>query len=59
MGSKDVGIVYNKRTAQIISIKLGGERYGGKAEQTEDYEALVEFPFDSTRKRMSLLVKHV
>ena len=59
MGGKDVGIVYNKRTASTISIKIGGERYGGKQEQYEDYEALVEFPFDSTRKRMSLLVKHV
>jgi len=58
-GARDVGIVYNKRTAQIISIKLGGERYGAKAERSEDYEALAEFPFDSSRKRMSLLVKHV
>ena len=60
MGGKDVGIVYNKRTASTISIKIGGERYGGKAAPIiEDYDALVEFPFDSTRKRMSLLVKHV
>ena len=58
-GARDVGIVYNKRTAQIISIKVGGERYGAKAARLEDYEALAEFPFDSSRKRMSLLVKHV
>jgi magnesium-transporting ATPase (P-type) len=25
----------------------------------EEYESLVEFPFDSTRKRMSLLVKNL
>jgi hypothetical protein len=42
-GARDVGIVYNKRTAQIISIKLGGERYGAKAERYEDYEARADF----------------
>ena len=26
--------------------------------KTEDYEILAEIPFDSTRKRMSLLVKY-
>lgn len=56
MGAKAVGIVYHKRTASTISIKLGD---GSKPSIEEDYEALVEFPFDSTRKRMSLLVKHV
>ena len=30
MGSKDVGIVYHKRTASIISIKMGGINYGGQ-----------------------------
>ena len=51
MGAKDVGIVFYKRTASLISIKIGGQ-------QTEDYETIVEFPFDSTRKRMSLIIKH-
>jgi hypothetical protein len=29
MGAKDVGIVYHKRTASTISVKLGGTLYGG------------------------------
>jgi magnesium-transporting ATPase (P-type) len=53
MGAKDVGIVFHKRTSSTISIML-------EHNQTEeDYDALVEFPFDSTRKRMSLLVRHL
>lgn len=59
MGAKDVGIVFCKRTASLITVKVGGEPYGSKAAPLEEvYEALVEFPFDSTRKRMSLLVKN-
>ncbi len=50
MGAKDVGIVYSKRSSTTITIQLNGQ-------QQEDYEALIEFPFDSTRKRMSLIVK--
>lgn len=58
MGAKEIGIVYHKRTATTISIKIGGSLYGGRGEPNEEeYEPLVEFPFDSTRKRMSLLVK--
>lgn len=59
MGAQEVGIVFHKRTASTISIKIGGEKYGGQSLIEEDYEALVEFPFDSTRKRMSLLVKQI
>jgi magnesium-transporting ATPase (P-type) len=59
MGAKDVGIVYHKRTATTISLKLGGPLHGSRGEPNEEeYEPLVEFPFDSTRKRMSLLVKN-
>jgi phospholipid-transporting ATPase len=53
-GSKEVGITYIKRTANVITIRVGESNTG----VIEDYEALVEFPFDSTRKRMSLIVKH-
>jgi magnesium-transporting ATPase (P-type) len=56
MGAKEAGIVYHKRTASTISIKFGGAKQGSPTVE-EDYEAIVEFPFDSTRKRMSLLVK--
>lgn len=55
MGARDAGIVYTKRTATNITIQLPLSL--GSIE--EDYEALVEFPFDSTRKRMSLLVRHL
>lgn len=59
MGAKDVGIVYNQRTATTISIRVGGGIESKTPGVVEDYEAIVEFPFDSTRKRMSLLVKHL
>ena len=41
------------RSAKQITIvnKLSGGR-------RETYDILAEFPFDSTRKRMSLLVRH-
>ena len=52
-GAKDVGIEYFKRSASTISIRVGPNR------EEEDYEALIEFPFDSTRKRMSLIVKNL
>ncbi len=51
-GAKEVGIQYTHRTASVITILLN--------DQTEEkYEALVEFPFDSTRKRMSLIVRNL
>ena len=54
-GSKSVGIEFIKRTSTNITISVGNNH--NKIE--EDYECLVEFPFDSTRKRMSLIVKHL
>lgn len=52
-GAKDIGIVYFRRTASTISI-----RHNNSLNAEEDYEALIEFPFDSTRKRMSLIVRN-
>jgi len=57
MGSKEVGIVYNRRSASTISLRVGNPN--NESVTDEEYEALVEFPFDSTRKRMSLLVKNI
>ena len=50
-GAKAVGIEFYGRTSTLITIKF---KFG----LLENYESLVEFPFDSTRKRMSLIVKH-
>ena len=52
-GAKSVGIEYVKRTSTNITISLN------PIKQEEDYEVICEFPFDSTRKRMSLIVKHL
>jgi len=41
----------NSSTSTLIENKW----WGGKQEH---YEVVAEFPFDSTRKRMSLVVKH-
>ena len=51
-GANEAGIVYIKRTSSHITLKLANDMY-------EEYEAIVEFPFDSTRKRMSLIVKNI
>eukprot|EP00347_Sterkiella_histriomuscorum_P006239 403353535 len=50
-GAKEVGIEFIKRTISTITIKLNNKI-------TESYDQIVEFPFDSTRKRMSLIVKN-
>lgn len=50
MGAKSVGVIYSKRTAKVITINVG--------DQTRDYEILHEIPFDSDRKRMSLICKY-
>lgn len=50
-GAKEVGIEFIERTISTITISL-------KNNQIERYEQIVEFPFDSTRKRMSLIVKN-
>ena len=52
-GAKSVGIEYIKRTSTNITISLNPTK------TEEDYEVMCEFPFDSTRKRMSLIVKHL
>ena len=52
-GAKSVGIEYIKRTSTNITIILNPTK------TEEDYEVICEFPFDSTRKRMSLIVKHL
>ena len=49
-GSKDAGIVLKDRSKNDIFIEVG--------ENEEQYTVLKEFPFDSTRKRMSVIVKH-
>ena len=49
-GAKSVGVIYSKRTARVITIQVGGKE--------REYEILHEIPFDSDRKRMSLLVKN-
>jgi magnesium-transporting ATPase (P-type) len=56
MGAKEVGILYNRRTASTIGIRVQTGILQDYEE--EDYDVLVEFPFDSTRKRMSLVVKN-
>ncbi|CDW89464.1 p-type atpase [Stylonychia lemnae] len=50
-GSKQVKIEYIERSSTNIKIKLNED-------ETEEYELLVEFPFDSTRKRMTLIVRN-
>lgn len=50
MGAKEVGIEFVEKTTTSITITINGT--------VEQYETLMEFPFDSTRKRMSLLVKN-
>lgn len=50
MGAKFCGITYLERTTSSLTIQL----YEGSIER---YEILAEFPFDSTRKRMTLLVR--
>ena len=50
-GAALVGISFVGKSTTIITIKH-------KDGKIENYENIVEFPFDSTRKRMSLIVKH-
>ena len=50
LGAKSVGVIYSQRTAKVITITVG--------EQRRDYEILHEIPFDSDRKRMSLILKY-
>ena len=49
-GAASIGVKFSKKTTEYIEIEVLGSG-------TERYEVLMEFPFDSTRKRMSLIVK--
>ena len=51
-GAKQAGMVLVERSAAVMKIK--NECNG----RIEEYEILKEFPFDSDRKRMTLIVKH-
>ena len=51
-GAKQSGLVLTERTQTVM--KIMNELTG----QAEEYEILQEFPFDSDRKRMTLIVKH-
>lgn len=52
MGAKQMGLTLKDKTqkSMLIANELTGEQ--------EEYEILREFPFDSTRKRMTLIVRH-
>jgi magnesium-transporting ATPase (P-type) len=50
-GAKDVGFRFAEKTSQYIRIEIA------YLKKSEKYFMLAEFPFDSTRKRMSLVVK--
>lgn len=49
-GAAKMGYVFVARTATTIIIKLFGQ-------SDQEWEVMAELPFDSTRKRMSLIVK--
>ena len=51
-GSKQAGIELKERSQQFIIVT------NQLTKQDEEYEILREFPFDSDRKRMTLIVKH-
>ena len=51
-GSKEVGFHFVEKTSQYLRIEIDYLR-----KKSEKYIILAEFPFDSTRKRMSLIVK--
>ena len=50
-GSLDVGFKFFEKTSEYVKIEID---YSKKVEK---YFVLAEFPFDSTRKRMSLIVR--
>ena len=51
-GAEAVGINFIARSTTVITIQHKSDG------RIENYESIVEFPFDSTRKRMSLIVKN-
>ena len=52
-GAKDAGYVFTAKNSTFIGI----ENIHTQPKSKEIFEVLHEFPFDSTRKRMSLVVK--
>ena len=51
-GAKQMGLVLQERTQQFMRI------HNTMTGELEEYEIKREFPFDSDRKRMTLIVKH-
>lgn len=56
-GASDMGFVFVNKTSKFIVIE---NRYLNKNDEkyTEEWELLAEIPFDSDRKRMSVIVKN-
>ena len=54
-GAEDVGFYFNEKTPQYLGVTF---KHSPKANKNERYETLVEFPFDSDRKRMSLVLRN-
>lgn len=50
-GAEEVGFKFIEKTSEYIKIEID------YIKKQEKYFVLAEFPFDSTRKRMSLIVK--
>ena len=53
-GAKQIGLVLKSKTATTMTIE---NRTRGEPFTQAVYEMKAEFPFDSTRKRMSLMIK--
>lgn len=51
-GAKQIGLELKEKTAETMTI------HNYLTEADEQYDILAEFPFDSTRKRMTLIVRH-
>ena len=47
-GSEDAGYHFHEKTSEYISVQIE------QTDEIEKFEVLAEFPFDSTRKRMSM-----
>lgn len=55
-GSEAVDFKFTERTPQYIGVDF---KYSPKSKKTERYETILEFPFDSDRKRMSMIMKNI
>lgn len=51
-GAKQVGLELKEKTAETMTI------HNYLTDADEKYDILAEFPFDSTRKRMTLIVRY-